>query len=394
MTIYLRQFKIIYMRLLFTLIICCFISVSCQKAQLNPTEEKQENLLDSISAKSEYDAPFVYKHGDSIYLKRILKAELEGELQTKTFAKHVNQEMEFSIFVNHINPAYKDFKVKINPKTTFDTHAEWKTDEKILAFSDYEGEFFHFVDFLISSKVIDENYNWIFGKNHLIFLGDIFDRGTMVHECLWLLYKLESEGGNIHFIHGNHDIMNISGNQINYIHKKYMDLLPALGFQKIQELYKPNSLLGDWLRQQNIIEKGNDILFVHGGISEKIMNDIPDLSIAHANSIVKKNFDTPKSVESAAFLSSSNSFTWFRGYFRSPMQSETILDRTLKHFNVKRICVAHTVQKHAGLSYNGKIACTDVDVHNGQKEGLLFSKDEVYRVQVLDKNSAAIETKL
>ena len=38
-----------------------------------------------------------------------------------------------------------------------------------------------------SLGIIDKNLNWKFGKGHLVVLGDIFDRGSMVTEVLWHL---------------------------------------------------------------------------------------------------------------------------------------------------------------------------------------------------------------
>ncbi len=387
------------MRLIITLALSIFVLMSCEKDNFTTDKKegkkgKKENLLDSIEQKQEFDAPFVFTKGDSVYLKRILKSSTNSDLLTKTFSKPANAEFEFTVFINHINKDYKDFKVKIKPNVAFKHEAEWKTNEQILVVSDYEGEFFHMVDFLISAQVIDDNYNWKFGNKHVVFLGDLFDRGSMVHECLWLLYKWESEGANVHMLYGNHEIMNISGNQTNYIAEKYKQALKPLGFEAIQQMYQANSILGAWLRKQNAMEKGNDILFVHGGISEKLFESQKDFSIAKTNQIVQRNLDNPKNEESAPFLRSSSALTWFRGYFRKPQQDPQVLDKVLKHFDARLVCVAHTVQPKAGLSYNGKVACTDVNVHKGQKEGLLFDQKDIFRIEVKEKHTASVKTKL
>lgn len=390
------------MKLIITLSLLLFVFVSCQKDEFQNNKKKpevkplvkKENLLDSIQPAQEFDAPFVYSQDGNIYFKRILKSATGKELETKTFSQPINSELEFTVFINHINKDYKDMKVKIKPNTVFQNKGEWTTDEQILVVSDYEGEFFQLVDLLISAQVIDENYNWKFGNKHLVFLGDAFDRGTMVHEILWLLYKLESEGANIHFLFGNHDIMNISGNQTNYIDEKYKEELKPLGFEGIEDLYKENTILGGWLRQQNVIEKGNDILFVHGGISEVLFTEEPNMNISKVNEIVQKNLNDPKNPESAPYLRSNSALTWYRGYFRNPKQDPAFLEEVLSHFKARLVCVAHTIQKQAGLSYNGKVAGTDVDIHNGQKEGLIFDKKDVYRIEVKNKNTAAVKTKL
>ena len=79
--------------------------------------------------------------------------------------------------------------------------------------SDIEGEFAAFKSLMQGNGIMDQNYKWTFGDGHLVICGDLFDRGNRVTEYLWLLYKLEDEakaqGGYVHVILGNHDIMNL-----------------------------------------------------------------------------------------------------------------------------------------------------------------------------------------
>ena len=107
--------------------------------------------------------------------------------------------------------------------------------EKLIAFSDIEGEFDPLRLLLQKNKVIDEQFNWIFGKGHVIFAGDMFDRGEQVTECLWLMYSLEEKakaaGGYVHFILGNHEIMNLSGDH-RYARPKYAENSKKIGFKR------------------------------------------------------------------------------------------------------------------------------------------------------------------
>src|SRR5512134_3111465 len=78
----------------------------------------------------------------------------------------------------------------------------WDGVARILAVSDIHGEYDALVGFLLRAGVIDEAGHWSWGSGHLVVLGDVFDRGTRVTECLWLVYRLEQEaqqaGGRVH----------------------------------------------------------------------------------------------------------------------------------------------------------------------------------------------------
>jgi len=64
---------------------------------------------------------------------------------------------------------------------------------RVLTISDIHGEFDHFVNILRAAGVMDDDQRWIWGDGHLVIDGDVFDRGTGVTECLWLIYQLQQE---------------------------------------------------------------------------------------------------------------------------------------------------------------------------------------------------------
>lgn len=122
--------------------------------------------------------------------------------------------------------------------------------EKFLAVSDIEGNLEAFVMLLQDAGVMDTNYNWTFDDGHLFFVGDMFDRGTNVTECLWLLYRLESQaeamGGKIHFIVGNHDMMNMIYD-FRYVAQKYLANVLLMD-ETLESIYASDTELGSWLR--------------------------------------------------------------------------------------------------------------------------------------------------
>lgn len=58
--------------------------------------------------------------------------------------------------------------------------------------------------------------------------------------------KVKAVGGYVHFILGNHEIMNSSGN-LKYVHRKSKANALKLGMS-YTELFSKHSELGNWLR--------------------------------------------------------------------------------------------------------------------------------------------------
>lgn len=260
--------------------------------------------------------------------------------------------------------------------------------EKLLVISDIEGNFQQLRQLLEKNKVINSRYTWTFDNGHLIILGDCFDRGELVAECLWLIYCLEEKarkaGGYVHFILGNHEIMNMNGDW-RYVHPKYA-IRPNTSRHPTTALYDANNELWRWLRTKNIMEKVGDTLFVHGGISSEILQ--LNLSIQEINNLSRpyyteaaETFSDPRLY--TLFNSESSPF-WYRGYYQESA-TEELVDATLKHFGVKTIVTGHTVVEHVSSYYNGKIINIDTDHAAGNSEALLIKGHRFYKVDSTGK---------
>jgi hypothetical protein len=248
--------------------------------------------------------------------------------------------------------------------------------------------------------VIDENFNWTFGKGHLVLNGDFFDRGRQVTECLWLIYSLEEkarkEGGYVHFILGNHEIMNLSGD-IRYVKDKYKQNAKKIGFS-YPELYNTNTELGRWLRTKNIMEKIGEILFVHAGISKEV-NNMP-LSISQINEIARVFYDKDSiAIVSndinlkTIFLSKSSPF-WYRLYYQDRdvkiyINGDTVykastlqINETLEKFHVTKIVTGHSIVADTiSLHFDGKVLNVDTHHSKGKSEALLIEESRYYRIR-------------
>lgn len=200
----------------------------------------------------------------------------------------------------------------------------WTGVDRVVAVADLHGDYDRFVFILTQPGVgvLDEELHWVAGKTHLVQLGDVTDRGPDARKIFDLLIRLEKEaaavGGMVHALIGNHEEMNITGISLDYPNyvtvEQFVDFLPdsyrkakeaeylktlspeerktaeeggldvatdgnlASFWREILGRRDPearkayvlgfNDAYGDWLLQKNVIIKINDVIFVHGGVSE------------------------------------------------------------------------------------------------------------------------------
>ena len=151
--------------------------------------------------------------------------------------------------------------------------------EKLLAISDFEGNFDAMFDLLLANNVINQKLKWTFGTGHFVIVGDMVDRGTNVVPLFWLIYKLEAEaelaGGKLHYVLGNHEKYLLDG-IIGSVADKYYGTFRSTDMSQ-RELWSEKTVLGRWLRSKPVLLKIGDNLFVHGGISPEVLKTNPTL---------------------------------------------------------------------------------------------------------------------
>lgn len=336
------------------------------------------------------DGPYVLYRNDSVFVKYI--ESYIGVKSVRTESVPVGQKENITLLVNTDEPG-KTLSVKLKPKLT-NEKVETGRVKKMLVISDIEGNFAALRKLLLGNNVIDENFNWMFDKGHLVFIGDFVDRGTMVTEVLWLIYSLEEKakaaGGQVHYILGNHEIMNMSG-EVKYVHARYLEHA-ALMNKKYIDLFGPNAEIGRWLATKNVVERIGDILFTHGGISSYInylqipIKELNDLSRAYYTDTTYKYPDKRLEV-----LYSDFGPFWYRGYYSTPKASIPQVDSTLNFYSINHITTGHTIvnDKISSL-YDGKIINTDVHHAGGHSEALLVENGKFFRVNASGERSPVI----
>ena len=331
-----------------------------------------------------YDGPYVLYKNEQVYIKSVF--EDTGNKSIKVDSINIADKASLSLTVATDEPG-KTFSVRLKSKLETEK-SEYKKVNKQFVISDIEGNFGAFRKMLQIGGVIDTNYNWTFGEGHLVLTGDFFDRGTQVTEVLWLIYSLEDKakaaGGYVHYILGNHEIMNLSGD-LRYLHAKYLENAGLLKEDYVACLYGESSEIGRWLRTKNIVEKVGHVLYMHGGISGEINS--MDISLSKLNDLARPYYaDTTynyKYKETATIYGDKGPF-WYRGYYTgTPKASVGQIDSTLDKFNVKHIATGHTIVADTiTVWHKGKLIDTDVHHAKGHSEALVINEDKFFRLTI------------
>jgi hypothetical protein len=330
----------------------------------------------------QYDGPYVLYKNDKVYVKYII-SDSAGVKSVKQDSMAIAERASISLAVMTDEPG-KTFSVSLKSQLE-NEKSEFSKVSKQFIVSDIEGNFRAFRKILQAGKVIDENFNWTFGEGHLVLTGDFVDRGIQQTEVLWLIYSLEEKakaaGGYVHYVLGNHEIMNMNGD-LRYLSPKYQESASLLN-ERFIALYGENSEIGRWLRTKNVIEKVGEILFCHAGISADV-NRL-DLSTSRINKLVRPFYpDTTyqyNSLQTEILYSDLGPF-WYRGYYHGANRASSMqVDSTLAAYKVKRIATGHTVIADTiSVLYNGRLLNTDVHHAKGLSEAILVEDGNYYRI--------------
>ena len=357
-----------------------------------PHNRAHQKYVSNNLAQEQYDGPYVQYNSSQVLVNYII--ENNGTKAVKTETIELRQKDKLSLNVMTDIPG-KSFQVSLKKKLQNEKW-EFAKQTNLFILSDIEGNFSALRKLLQANNIITEDFKWQFKNGHLVLIGDFFDRGEQVTELLWFIYSLEEKakdaGGYVHFILGNHEIMNLSAD-LRYVNKKYLENAGLLD-QQYTSLYDENSELGRWLRTKNIIERIGDFVFTHGGISSVINN--LNLSIRDINKLARPYYaDTTSqySNQKSDILFSDLGPFWYRGYYdKNNTTIPSQIDSTLSQFNVKHIVTGHSiVADTVSMWYGGRLFNTDVLHSTGKSEALLIEKDKYYRVDANGKKSFLLQ---
>jgi hypothetical protein len=279
---------------------------------------------------------------------------------------------------------------------TEDIPWQWTGVGKVVVVGDLHGDYENFTKILQGTGVVDRDLHWAAKTTHFVQTGDVLDRGPEARKILDLLIRLEKEalaaGGMVHVLLGNHEEINLTGivftsnpdyvtldQFISFLPERYrkkqedeltrrliklrakdpnQDLEGAINaFWKslradpgVQRLYllNLNDEYGPWLRRLNVAIKINDVIYVHGGISEKYskwglqeINDRYRMELAAICRTLRGS--GPPLVGQLTILYRGDSPLWYRELATVPEADLDVeFDAILANLGARAMIIAHT----------------------------------------------------
>jgi hypothetical protein len=273
--------------------------------------------------------------------------------------------------------------------------------QRIVAFGDIHGDYDRLVELLRTANLIDKQNAWAGGATHLVLDGDMVDRGPATRKVLDLLMALQAQapsaGGAVHPLIGNHEAMNIIGD-LRYVSKGDWDsyrtpdskrLLEEaaksaldelnekgtpppnaeafledfkskhpLGWVEQRLLFGPTGKYGKWLRQQNVIVKIDDSIFMHAGIPQKYAARTRE----EINRGVVEALDDPAK-RADGMITTEEGPLWYRDLLTAPESQAGLaahVDQVLRVQQAQHIIVGHSVVPAILPRFGGKVIAIDV----------------------------------
>jgi hypothetical protein len=317
------------------------------------------------------DGPFVFYRDDKVVVKQITEVDQQLLFTNKVFESKSGG-LRLSCRADQTADQFSfDVLGKFEPEQ--DVYAQ---PEKMLVISDIEGNFLTFKMLLLGAGVLDKDFNWKFGKGHLVLLGDFMDRGLDVNAVLWLAYKMDQEakreGGKVHFILGNHEVMNLTGDT-RYVRNKYFENARIIK-ENYKNWYKGNTEIGRWLRSKNAVERIGDRVFCHGGISPQVAYS--GLTITDLNEKTRHQINGHGTLASERSASVAVSETygpyWYRGLVRNEV-AEHEMKTIMGWCQASQIVVGHTLVNDISLMYGGRVIAMDLMHETNAIEGFALA---------------------
>lgn len=276
---------------------------------------------------------------------------------------------------------------------------QWQGVDRIVAIGDVHGDYENFVEVLRDAGIISRRRNWIAEDTHFVQLGDIPDRGPDTDKIIGLMQKLERQakrdGGMVHSLLGNHEVMNVL-DDLRYVHPGEYEALRTsrsrslrdryydrelgirkdadaefvadaefreqwyqqvpLGYIEHRLAWHPEGEFGKWIVGHNTIIKIDRLLFLHAGISPQILGkSIREINETTRSELLRTASEEPRisDVEIGPL--------WYRGMaVNDELTEQAHVDAVLNFYDVDHIVLGHTPSLSTAIPrFGGKVIVID-----------------------------------
>jgi hypothetical protein len=295
-----------------------------------------------------------------------------------------------------------------------------KAPQRIVAVGDLHGDYDAWVAIARNAGIVDANGHWAGGKTVLVQMGDVTDRWADSLKIIRSLQELQKQaprkGGSVVVILGNHEAMNLLGDDRYTTPGEYAAFAdgqssarrdrvyaanraqleaavraqnPAitpeqvraswmaehpLGWVEHRLAWSPSGELGKWATANPAIAKIGGTLFAHGGISAEYAKQPLEIVNKRVAAAMAAGEDTPTSV-----LNDPLGPLWYRGLVMkdsdadaeratarpaSPLlTSDQELNEVLAAYGADRLVIAHTPSINGiQITGNGRLARIDTGI--------------------------------
>ena len=286
-----------------------------------------------------------------------------------------------------------------------------QTTERVVAIGDVHGAYEAFTGILRSAGLVDGRQRWIGGRAILVQTGDVLDRGPDSRRVVDLLRRLERDarraGGQVIALLGNHEVMRLINDWRDVSDAEYRAFRDVdseqlrdrayavsaehvaerarkekrrfdarayrtqfmadvpLGFVEMRMAFGVSGEYGRWVRERPAVAKVNDVLFLHGGVSEKVAA----LGCEGINEAITAELDAlpvPPEQVLSLLASTEDGPLWYRGLAIEPEETFAApLQRILEQVGARAIVVGHTPVTRVTTRFGGRVVLIDTGMLGG-----------------------------
>ncbi|MBF0206302.1 MAG: metallophosphoesterase [Oligoflexia bacterium] len=147
---------------------------------------------------------------------------------------------------------------------------------------DVHGDFEHLLALLVHSGIVavvssdngrsswgSWDIKWMGGNAILVQSGDMINKGSESIKCLRFMAELElkarAAGGKVLVLAGNHEV-GFLAEPARKKYRNFVEEIDRLGLDIFNDVYSPNSWIGDWLRTRPLAAVINGVYMGHTGL--------------------------------------------------------------------------------------------------------------------------------